>query len=443
MASSKKKTMFTMMYKAFLSGIGFINSALLARTLNKGDRVEFQYAGTLSQTGMTFVGGFTNYYAFALPKYPDETRSIIQMGNLVVFAASLLTWFITFIGLWLPIPYIHMSRPLMWALLVMPLTYVFGYGSRVLQASDEISWLNRVNAAQPVLFTLIILPLYLDKQHLSDAIRITATYASWIVSFGVSVVGTMYIAYRLLHMGGLAKLRFSKRHWLGTIHYGGWSSVAQVVNYANYRMDFWLVYKLVPVNEASLYGIAVVASEVLLNISSSISSVVFRRMTGNDRNDAIHITELSTRHTILSSSIVAIGMYAVFPWLITAAFTRAYAGAIIPFFILLPGLIIKAASNMVIQYATNSLGQPKTAIWMNGISAAFNALCCVIFIPALGLIGAAIASTASYLLSFIVYVIWFARVNQVSPAGLLVIRRSDLIPYFDVIKQVLRKVMRK
>jgi O-antigen/teichoic acid export membrane protein len=443
MISAKKSALFTMIYKAFLSGIGFINSALLARTLNMTDRAEFQYATTLSQGGMTFVGGFTNYYGYALPKYPEETRQVVQLGNLAVFMASLVVWVLTLLAMWLHLPFLHISRPVMWALFVTPLTFIFGFGSRILQASNEISWLNRANAAQPVLFTLILLPLYLGKQHLPDSVRITTTYLSWTASFIVAVVGTMYIAYKLLHLQGLMQFRFSKRHWLGTLHYGGWSSIAQSVNWLNYRIDFILVYKLLPVTDASIYGIAVVASEVLLNISGSIASVVFRRMTGNDRQDAIHITELSTRHTIISSTIVALGMYTVFPWLITTAYTKAYSASIVPFFILLPGLIIKAASNMIIQYATNSLGQPKTSIWMNGVSVVFNAVCCLIFLPTLGMVGGAIASTISYVLSYIVYVIWFSRVNHVSPAGLLYIRKADLVPYVEVLTRIVRRIRRR
>ncbi|MCL6516725.1 polysaccharide biosynthesis C-terminal domain-containing protein [Alicyclobacillus sp.] len=439
--STTRTTFFTMIYKGLLSGLGFVSSAALAWALSKPDRVEFQFAGTIAQTGMTFVGGFTNYYAYALPKYPEDERGVVQTGNVFVGLVSLLvlaaalTAFFTGAGK-------AADRPWRWALLCMPLTFIFGYGSRLLQASDEIAWLNRVNTLQPLVFLLFVGGLFALPYAARDSARLTGAYAAWVGSFALAAVLTMIIAYRRLRCARTWVWRIHPRHWRETWRYGGWSSISQVVNILNYRMDFWLVYRYLPAAEASVYGIAVVASEVLLNISGSIQSVVFRRMTGPDRRDAIAITELSCRQTLLSSALVALAMCVTFPWLILFAYP-GYGAAIVPFFILLPGLVVKAASNIVIQYATNALGQPRTSIWMNGVSALVNAAACVMFLPTLGMVGGAIASTLSYVVSFIIYIVWFSRVSGRSGASLYRIRREDLAPYRRMWDALRRRVGRR
>jgi O-antigen/teichoic acid export membrane protein len=440
--STSKHTLFSMIYKGLLSAVNFANSVLLARTLTPADRVELQYSASLAQTGMTYVGGYTNYYGYALPKYPEETRNIVQMGNLLMFALSLVVWGVTLVLALVPLPWVHLTRPWLWALGCLPLTFIFGYGSRILNAIQEISWLNRANMAQPLLYAVFLGALFLVHRRWPEPTVVTAAYVFWVASFALSVLFTMAVAYRTLGVPGVTKLRFHRRHWQGTLRYGGWSSLAQAVNIANARMDFWLVMGLLKPGEASVYGIAVVASEVLLNVSSSIATVVFRRMTGGTRDDAIRITELSCRHTILSSAIVALGMYAAFPWLIRVAYGPTYAAAVWPFLILLPGLVIKAASNIVIQYATNSLGQPKTAIWMNGVSAIIDAVCCLLFIPALGMNGAALASTTAYVLSFALYVLWYGRVTGRNPRYLVAIQKSDLLPYLQMLREVYRRLRR-
>jgi len=427
------------MYRGFTSALQFVNSAIVARYVGKSLRLDFQLANTYVQGGMTFVGGFTNYYSFAVPKRPNDTVRTVQMGNLLMFATSLLLW--TALIVWVSIPswHRHLSSVWLWAILCMPLTILFGFGSRLLNAIDQISWLNRVNAAQPVIFLLIYIPLTFVR-HWSLSTRLEWTYILWVTSYALTVVVTMAVTYRLLRRKGVTRWRWSALDWRGTIAYGGWSSIAQIVNYFNYRVDFWLVSWYFTKADASVYGIAVTAAEVLNTLTTAIASVAFARMTGNSRSDAILVTEVSTRQTLISSSIAALGMCVVFPVLIVIAYGRQYEGAILPFFILLPGLVFRASGNIVIQYATNALGRPQTSIWMNGISIVINAICCLLFFETTGILGGAIASTASYVLSFIVYVWWFGRATGVSPGGLWRIRHADWKPYMDVVRAVKRRL---
>ncbi|MCL6593780.1 MAG: polysaccharide biosynthesis C-terminal domain-containing protein, partial [Alicyclobacillus sp.] len=435
-------TVLTVLNKMALSALAFVYSALFAHLLSPPDRVEFQLSGTIAQTGMTFVGGLSNYFAYAYPKFRDDRCAVVQTGNLVVGTACLLVWGITCLWWALqPVPW-HLPRPWAWALLCMPVTFVFGYGSRLLQAADEMTWLNRANALQPALFTAFAAVLFIVRRHSSSTPLLTATYSGWVLTNAVAATLSMVWARRQLRLPRMLQWRGHRRHLCGALRYGGWSALAQVVSIANYRMDFWLVYALLPRSvDASVYGIAVVAAEVLLNISTAISSVVFAQMTGGERANAERLTEDSTRHTLISSAVAALGMYLTFPWLIVLAFGHAYTGAIGPFFLLLPGLIAKAASNLVIQYATNTLGHARASVWMNGLSAVLNALCCLLCIPAWGTLGAALASTLSYGLSFVVYAWWYQRQSGRPASALVRVRCADLVPYWHVVQQVCAAVL--
>jgi O-antigen/teichoic acid export membrane protein len=163
-------------------------------------------------------------------------------------------------------------------------------------------------------------------------------------------------------------------------------------------------------------------------------------MTGGSRDDAIALTEVSSRQTLISSAIVAVGMYIVFPWLIRLAYGHRYEGAVWPFFVLLPGLVCKAASNIVIQYATNSLGQPITSIWMNGVSALLNAALCVVLLPTWGVMGGAVASTASYVISFYLYGLWFAHVTGHPASALWRVTRADITAYRRLLAALWRPI---
>lgn len=439
--SNRIHTITSFLYKGFQSVLSFIASVLTIRYLNNNDRADFQTATVNVTTGMTYVGGYTNYYAFAIAKRPEDVVETVQMGNLLIFSLSILFWLATLCAILIPNPWFHVNTLWTWILLCMPMTFIFGYGSRILNAIHEIPWLNRVNIAQPFLFLIIYLPIFLFVK-LPEPQRLMWTYIIWLSSYILQVIITMVVAYRLLRRKGVVKWRFSKVDWRGTLDYGSWSSAGSLVSYVNYRIDFWIVRDLLSKNNLAIYGAAVAAAEVLNTLAQSISSVVFARMTGGDKEDAIHITEIATRQTLISSTIAAVGLYVVAP-LFVIFYGPRYSSFLTPFFILLPGLIFKGASNVIIQYATNSLGKPKTSIWMNGIAIVVNAICCIILIPSLGMNGGAIASTVSYIVGFIVYIVWFGKVTKRSPHGLWRIRMSDFIPYVELVQMAFRRVVRK
>ncbi|MCL6452141.1 MAG: oligosaccharide flippase family protein [Alicyclobacillus sp.] len=425
--SRSRTTFLTFLNKGVLSLINFINSVLTARYFQavRVDRLEFQFTSSISNTGMTFLGGYNGYISYALARRPEDAVRTVQMGNLFLFLASLLIWLVT-LGLRVALgPAFHAW---MWAGVAMPFCFMVNYATRLLQGMNEISWLNRLNMAQPLVFLLLYLPLFLAGR-VPLAQRLPVTYAAWTLSFVAAAAGGLWIGYRTIRRNAVWQWRFWREQWRGILGYGQWLSISNLVNYANYRMDFWLVAAFIPGNRAADYTIAVVASEVLLNISQSITSVVYTRMSAASRREAVAITEVSTRQALLSSALVAVLMYIVFPWLIPAAFGRAWAGALPPFYVLLPGLVFKAASQVLLQFYTNQLGRPQTTIVMNGSSAVINAILCCILLPTIGMMGGAIASTGSYVLSFFGYVWWFCRGNQVGPSGLLRIRASDFEPY--------------
>ncbi len=435
--SNRSQTITSFLYKGFQSGLSFLASVLAARYLTETDRGYFQAANVNVTTGMTFVGGYTNYYAFAIAKRPEDRVEIVQMGNLLIFSLSVLFWIVTLCLIFIRNPWFHIGGLWIWVLVCMPTTFIFGYGSRILNAIHEIPWLNRVNTAQPLLFVAIYLPFALFGKF-PEQQRLLWTYSIWLSSYILQVVVTMGVAYRLLGRKGVTKWRFSKLDWQGTLDYGSWSSVGNLVSYVNYRIDFWMVWAALP-KQLSVYGVAVASAEVLNTLATSISSVVFARMTGGSEEDAIHITEIATRQTLISSAIAAIGLYIVAP-LLVISYGKRYGGLLDPFFILLPGLVIKGASNVIIQYATNSLGRPKTAIWMNGVAILANFVSCVIFIPIIGMNGGALASTISYFVGFVVYIVWFGRVTNRSPHGLWRIRMADFKPYVQLIRSAIRRL---
>ncbi|WP_067932541.1 lipopolysaccharide biosynthesis protein [Alicyclobacillus kakegawensis] len=421
----------TFVYKLTVSGLAFAGSVLTARALGKAERGDFQLTTTIVLLGQTWMNGFAAYQAQGLAKQRDSRLAFVQAANppmllLPLYVACMLSVALALVPGPLP-------QSVGWAAPALAFSAVVGYSNSLLQGVSSLTRLNRMNSAQPLGFLLLYaLALASPGAH---AHALPLTYAAWLASWAAAALIGLQAAYRQMGPGAW-RWRISRSHIRSLIRFGAWQSSANLVNYANYRADFWMVIALAGPSAAADYGIALTAGEVLLQVSTSLVQVMYQRLAGLDRADAVAAAETSCRHTLLAAGAAALGLAAVYPWFIPAVFGARYEDAILPALLLLPGLVGKAASNVIVQFAVHQLGRPQTAVWMNLLSLLTNLACCGLWIPVTGLPGAACASTLSYLLALGVCVLWFGRVNQSNPRHLYRITAADIAPYLHLLQQV-------
>ncbi|MDP9729723.1 lipopolysaccharide biosynthesis protein [Alicyclobacillus tolerans] len=445
--NNRKATFFSFIYRGLSSAISFLTIIATGRFLGVADRGQLQFSQVLLNGSQNFLGGYTNWYGYALPKRGEDTENIIQTGNLILCVASIFIWIVLTPLTWWLVTHHILLEAWGWMVICMPLAFLFNYATRILNALHDITWLNRSNLAQPLVFLLVYLVL-LAIHPGREADRLFYSYCIWSASWVFAVILSLTAAYHRVaqRVGSWKKalgIGFSKVEWRGTVSYGSWSSISNIVHYFNYRVDYFYVLSTLGKTIFSIYGTAVGAAEVLNTLSQSIVSVVFARMTGAAHDDAISVTTKASRQSLITSTGFAFIIALAFPFLfMLLGHHGAYLKAILPFWILLPGLIFKAASNILLQYATNSLGQPKTAIWMNGLAVIINLACCVPLVHFFGMVGAALASTCAYFFGFVAYCFWFARVTGTSQRALWQLRKEDFIPYWEIILLAKKKFAR-
>lgn len=438
--NQRRLTVYSFIYRGASSALTFINGAVAARYLPKAERGLYQLTTTYSSSGQSFSGGFSNYFSWSLPRRPEQRNQIVQMGNFVMFMFSILAWLVASGVAWFG----HPSQTVMYALIGMPLTFLFGYGSRLLNSLGEISWLNRANIAQAVSFLLFYLIFIVFNLHMPGHTKLVWTYRIWILSWAVCVAITLTAAYMKMASAQVLKWRWSNEEWKGLRTFGSWSSLAILSGYVNYRIDYWMLgWMTGNANLISTYGVAVAAAEILNTLTQSISTMVFHRVTAATTDEAGAITEGATRQTLITSVIGALVLAVLMPVLVAVYSWVKYGGAIGPFYVLLPGLVLKATANVVGQYFTNAQGKPLTLLWVNTMVIFFNALICFFLIPYLGMYGSSIASSVAYLFELSVYVFWYHRVSGRDSRNLWRLHKSDFAPYVQLARTLQRRVLRR
>jgi O-antigen/teichoic acid export membrane protein len=166
---------------------------------------------------------------------------------------------------------------------------------------------------------------------------------------------------------------------------------------------------LVPRRELGLYTVAVTLSSVVSMFPQAIGIVTFSRGATLGRDEAKRTIGVSIRTSLFWLFTSCVLIYALTPFLIKFFFGAGFEGSIVACRILLPGSVM-VGLNQVLYNGANALGHLGTPSIAEGVSLVLTAVGLYILIPRYGYIGAAVVSSASYTLSFLVMLV-LARVK--------------------------------
>ncbi len=270
--------------------------------------------------------------------------------------------------------------------LIQPLAFAAGAWSGSLQALDLLRW-NIARSVQPLGYFLALVAL-------AGLGRLTLASAS--VSLVVSLCAQGAVSGALLARRCQLWQSPERRHCRPLLGYGLRSTTAGAPWILNSRLDQLILSLLVPPALLGNYVVAVSLSQLSLPVSTAVGSVAFPRMAGMKtvaKRRGIQRDALTWAFATAAAVIAPLAIGSA--WIIPGVFGRGYSSAVQAFWLLAPGAVIYSV-NYVAQDLLRGWGRPLDA----GIAEAAGALATlvflVIFVPAWGINGAAIASTIAY-----------------------------------------------
>jgi O-antigen/teichoic acid export membrane protein len=181
------------------------------------------------------------------------------------------------------------------------------------------------------------------------------------------------------------------------LRYGVPAHLSNVVTYLNYRADQYLVSYLLGNTSLGLYSVAVGLSEKLWMFSSTISGVAFPKLSElfHDINAQNKISLLLARWIFIASFIGAVIMAILFPFYIKYAHGVNYIASIPLFLIMLPGIVMWGTGR-IFANSLASMGKTKPNLYIAITTFILNFSLNLILLPAIGVIGASIATLIAY-----------------------------------------------
>lgn len=225
-------------------------------------------------------------------------------------------------------------------------------------------------------------------------------------------------------------IAFGVRGYLGRMASMIWLRLNQFVLNAYHGAD-----------AVGLYSRAVSITEKLWTILKPVQNAVNAKISGGEREEAGQLTTRVTRHVAFLLTGFAVALFFGGELAVRLLCGVEYVAAALPLKILLVGTIAIGVAMVTSIYFVGQLKRPGLLSILAWINAVINVALCFALIPKHGAVGAALASSVTYVAGLAIELVIFSRITGYSFRHMLVIKRNDFRDYTGVMARMRAKLL--
>jgi O-antigen/teichoic acid export membrane protein len=301
----------------------------------------------------------------------------------------------------------------------IPFQLLILLGLNALLAMDRIGQLNLLDSLAPALaFANAVVVLIILRANLTTLVAFNTAAA-----VGIALVMGLAVGRLLARQKERRALRPDVTLLKKMLGYGVRFYVSTMASVVIFRADLLIVNHFRGAGEAGVYAVASQVSFLLMMLPGVIGMLLFPRVASHQdpRGEfAIQVTRHGSFVMLIMCLVAALGSFAL-PWVYGARF----ADATIQLLILLPGVYLVGIESVLVQHFTGT-GLPVAipVFWL--ITLAVSVGLNLALVPEFGARAAAITSTISYALIFVLVTIYFCMKTGRRPAEIFLLRGGEL-----------------
>jgi O-antigen/teichoic acid export membrane protein len=381
----------TFVTRILLIGIGLITSVIVARVLGPEGRGLYAVAATIGAIGVQFSNlglHASNTY------YVARDRELLPalVGNTIVVSFGFgglgcaFTWII--FSLWPNL------APLNGLLLILSLTWIpFGLAYMLLQnlllGIQEVRSYNKIELVTKI-FGVIFIALIIFLR----SVTVEKVFSAGLV---VMVISFVWAFWRLLmKIPNLPILSFAL--FKENIQYGIKAYLAAFFAFLILRVDLLMVKYILSAEEAGYYSIAVSMADMVYMLPLVIGTILFPKLSAMASNQEkwAFTRKVAVSVGLVMAVVVSIAAF-ISKEVVQFLFGTAFMPAVPAFIWLMPGVFMLSMTSIFSSYIASQY-IPLILVILYFLIALINMVLNWFLLPILGIIGAAISSTISYLL---------------------------------------------
>ena len=412
------------------------SAVILARVLGPANRGLLGLALLIPTIVATFcILGQNMVNATFAGLYKDKRSSLFQQSLIIaLFGTVVSILVICAFYFWLPIrrgQFDQLSHEIVWlTCLVAPILLLSTMAISLVRGVGKIATAAGIHIARSAaLLSLLLIFLVWWGFGLKVALVLTALNPLVVIILSVWVLRD-YVTLRPSMFSG----------WLfkKSLGFGAQVSLATFAGFLVYRVDQGILAYMVSAEQVGLYIVAVALAEQLKLLPNSISSAFLPRLA-NDISTRQSQVPMVFRCTMIVSagSMLLVGILGA-P-VVLVLFGWDYSGAIPSFLLLLPGIAALGGAS-VLSSDLAAREKPKYSVWTGYSVLTVNIALNICLIPFMGIAGAALASTISYILACCMAILFYQRESRV-PLKEMIPRSKDVMYVLSGLVSVTRQVI--
>jgi len=384
--------------RMLLIAIGLATTVVISRTLGPSGRGLFAVATAIAAIGVQF-GNFGLHASNTYYVAKDRELLPVLIGNTLIVGlgiggmAALLAWILA--AMWPKLAPLH-GPLLALALASIPFGLAYLLLQNLLLGIDQVRTYNGIELANKAI-GLALVTLVILSRRLSAELMFAATLVALVLSF-LWVLWSLRGVFRHPVLFSITVFRQHVR--LGIKAY-----LIAFFGFLVLRIDLVMVKYMLGAQAAGYYSISETMAENILTLPVVVGTILFPKLSGMAHNgEKLRLTGKAALVTAAFMVPVMIIASLLAKPAVQLVFGTSFLPAVTPFIWLMPGSFLLGVEIVIVQYL-NSLGFPKIIAYCWLLVTALNIAINFWAIPAYGITGAAIVSTVSYSLIFVLVLV--------------------------------------
>lgn len=398
---------------------GFSVVAIVARILGpsgKGIYSLFIYMPMLIATFGNVGIGVSNVYFIGGSKYSLDRIILNSILFAIIVSTILILLVLPFRSLLmktalngLSISHVYMG------LCMVPILLINSYLSMIILGQKRINTYNLTNLFRSIcVLVFIAISLFVVKT------GVLGVMLSWMLA-QTALCGLVIV---LLRKHFSTKMRLDARIMKKSVSFGLKAHFGTLVQFFNYRLDFFLVNIFLGVGSVGLYSVAVSMSEILWYLPSALALVLFPKVASEDVSESRRFTPVVCRNGFFFSILGGVALLFSGRLIVSTIFGKSFLPALTPLLILLPGTIALGIPKILSSDLTGR-GRPLLPSYGSAIGLVITVVLDIVLIPVWGIRGAALASTIAYSTTSCVILFSYLRVSKNRLLDTVLIQPND------------------
>jgi len=265
---------------------------------------------------------------------------------------------------------------------------------------------------------------------------IPGVFTAWLISLYLSAV--VVVAHAIKTANGFKGFEFGP-DLKQLIHFGSRTALNGIVGFLNLRMDSVILIALLGISQFGIYSVATAAAEMMLFVSGAFGTAIARDIGILTFDLSAEMTAKAARSINLVMIVIAVPLVALTPWLIHTVYGDRFITGTPALRILVLGVILLASAGPLGSFFTYQMGRPVVLLYFIIALIGVQSVLCFALIPRLGMTGAAIASTSTYIIGAIMRTAYFCRVTGLRATKLWIPHAGDLSTFKSAFEGLIRR----